>query len=72
MGLRPKTYGFTAANLLSTKYETNKHMISRPLYAIRKDSIIIGIMFSKKSDYAKAKTGDTYRGKLYTLSKRIE
>jgi hypothetical protein len=47
-------------------------MISRPLYAIRKDSIIIGIMFSKKSDYAKAKTRGTYRGKIYTLCKRIE
>jgi len=39
---------------------------------MRKDPNIIGIMYSRKSDCAKAKTGDTYIGKLYTLRKGIE
>jgi len=72
MGSRPKTYGFTAVNLLSIKDKIIKSLIYRPLSTIRKDPNIIRIMFSKKSDCAKAKTGDTYIGKLYTLSKGIE
>jgi len=47
-------------------------MIFKPLSTIRKDPNIIGIMFSRKSECAKAKTRDAYRGKLYTLSKGIE
>jgi hypothetical protein len=72
MGSRLKTYGFSTADSLSIKYKINKHLISKVLSTIRKDPNIIRIMFSKKSDCAKANTRDTYRGKLYTLSKGIE